>query len=144
MDNKPISAEMPKMGAEAQLTEGMSVVEPSNNGGRIHRLGYLEIIEDEIKKVEVDTEEMASEDVDDNLHTWDNEEAAGEGRLRILTIEEARRPGFSLYDSCHRIMVDCRLQSLQVNVTNANKGWGGLRPASRPNKKNKRYSHYKY
>lgn len=123
------------------LTEGMSVV-PSNNSGRIHRLGYLEIIEDGSEKVEVDTEGMAPEDVDDNLHTWDNEEAAGESRLRILTIEEARRQGFSLYDSCHRIMVDCRLQSLQVNVTNANKGWGGLRPASRPNKKNKGKTYY--
>ena len=139
MDNKPISAEMPKMGAEAQLTEGMSVV-PSNNSGRIHRLGYLEIIGDDSEKVE--TEGMTPEELD-ALRIWEIEKAADEGRLRIheivLTEEEAKRLGISFCDPCHRIMVDCRLQSLQVNVTNANKGLGGLRPASRPNKKNKGY-----
>lgn len=144
MDNKPISAEMPMMGAEAQLTEGMSVV-PSNNSGRIHRLGYLEIIEDGSEKVEVDTEGMSPEELDD-LRIWEIEKAADEGRLRIheivLTEEEAKRLGISFCDPCHRIMVDCRLQSLQVNVTNANKGLGGLRPASRPNKKNKGYTRF--
>ena len=144
MDNKPISAEMPKMGAEAQLTEGMSVV-PSNNSGRIHRLGYLEIIEDGSEKVEVDTEGMTPEELDD-LRIWEIEKAADEGRLHIheftITEEEAKRLGISFCDPCHRIMVDCRLQSLQVNVTNANKGLGGLRPASRPNKKNKGYTRF--
>ena len=144
MDNKPISAEMPMMGAEAQLTEGMSVV-PSNNSGRIHRLGYLEIIEDGSEKVEVDTEGMTPEELDD-LRIWEIEKAADEGRLLIheftITEEEAKRLGISFCDPCHRIMVDCRLQSLQVNVTNANKGLGGLRPASRPNKKNKGYTRF--
>ena len=144
MDNKPISAVTPQMGAEAQLNEGMSVV-PSNNGGRIHRLGYIEIIEDDTEKVEVDTEGMTPEELD-ALRIWEIEKAADEGRLLIheftITEEEAKRLGISFCDPCHRIMVDCRLQSVQVNVTNANKGLGGLRPASRPNKKNKGYTRF--
>ena len=132
-------AETPQVGAKAQLNEGMSVV-PSNKSGRIHRLGYLEIIGDDSEKVE--TEGMTPEELDD-LRIWEIEKAADEGRLRIheivLTEEEAKRLGISFCDPCHRIMVDRRLQSLQVNVTNANKGLGGLRPASRPNKKNKGY-----
>ena len=55
-------AETPQTGAEAQLTEGMSVV-PSNNGGRIHRLGFIEIIEDDTEKVEMDTEGMTAEEL---------------------------------------------------------------------------------
>ena len=38
MSKNLFMAETPQVGAEAQLNEGMSVV-PSNNGGRIHRLG---------------------------------------------------------------------------------------------------------
>ena len=127
------------------LLKDMSVVEPSNNGGRIHRLGFIEIIEDENAEV-VDTEGMSPEELED-LRTWEIEKAADEGRLIIheidLTDEQAKRLGISFCDPCHRIMVDCRLQSLQVNVTNANKGLGGLRPASRPNKKNKGYTRFK-
>ena len=141
MNNKLISAETPQTGAEAQLTEGMSLV-PSNNGSRVHRLGYIEIIEDDTEKVEVETEGMTPEELED-LRTWEIEKAADEGRLIIheftITEEAAKRLGISFCDPCHRIMVDRRLQSLQVNVTNANKGLGGLRPASRPNKKNKGY-----
>ena len=141
MNKNLLMAETPQTGAEAQLTEGMSVV-PSNNSGRLHRLGYIEIIEDDTEKVEVETEGMTPEELDD-LRIWEIEKAADEGRLRIheivLTEEEAKRLGISFCDPCHRIMVDRRLQSLQVNVTNANKGLGGLRPASRPNKKNKGY-----
>ena len=141
MSKNLFMAETPQVGAEAQLNEGMSVV-PSNNGGRIHRLGFIEIIEDDTEKVEVDTEGMTPEELD-ALRIWEIEKAADEGRLLIheftITEEEAKRLGISFCDPCHRIMVDCRLQSLQVNVTNANKGLGGLRPASRPNKKNKGY-----
>ena len=36
------------------LTEDLIVVESSNNGGRIHRLGYLEIIGDDTEKVETE------------------------------------------------------------------------------------------
>ena len=144
MSKNLFMAETPQVGAEAQLNEGMSVV-PSNNGGRIHRLGYIEIIEDDTEKVEVDTEGMTPEELD-ALRIWEIEKAADEGRLLIheftITEEEAKRLGISFCDPCHRIMVDCRLQSLQVNFTNANKGLGGLRPASRPNKKNKGYTRF--
>jgi len=133
MDNKPISAEMPMMGAEAQLTEGMSVV-PSNNSGRIHRLGYLEIIEDGSEKVEVDTEGMSPEELDD-LRIWEIEKAADEGRLRIheivLTEEEAKRLGISFCDPCHRSELP---YSISIPCS--------LRPASRPNKKNKGYTRF--
>ena len=118
--------------------EGMSVVEPSNDGGRIHRLGFIEIIEDDTEKVAVDTEEMAPEDVDDNLHTWDSAEAAGEGRLRILTVEETKRQGFTLSDSCHgfetpnSIPIPGHHRGEPIAV-NERKGWRSLRPASRPN-----------
>ena len=98
------STEMPQVGVEAQLAEGMSVA-PSNNSGRIHRLGYLEIIEDGSEKVELDTEGMTPEELDD-LRIWEIEKAADEGRLRIheivLTEEEAKRLGISFCDPCHR------------------------------------------
>ena len=141
MNKNLLMAETPQVGAKAQLNEGMSVV-PSNKSGRIHRLGFIEIIDDDTEKVEVDTEGMTPEELD-ALRIWEIEKAADEGRLHIheftITEEEAKRLGISFCDPCHRIMVDRRLQSLQVNVTNANKGLGGLRPASRPNKKNKGY-----
>lgn len=144
MDNKPISAEMPKMGAEAQLTEGMSVV-PSNNSGRIHRLGYLEIIEDGSEKVEVDTEGMTPEELDD-LRIWEIEKAADEGRLRIheivLTEEEAKRLGISFCYTGERVALrhgiqipsNHRFGPIAINES--------LRPASRPNKKNKGKTYY--
>ena len=127
MDNKLISAETPQVGAEAQLTEGMSVV-PSNNGGRIHRLGFIEIIEDENAEV-VDTEGMSPEELED-LRTWEIEKAADEGRLIIheidLTDEQAKRLGISFCDPCHRSELP---YSISIPCS--------LRPASRPNKKNK-------
>jgi len=133
-----------QVGAEAQLTEGMSVVEPSNNVGRIHRLGYLEIIEDDTEKVKVDTEEMAPEDVDDL--TWEIEKAADEGRLRIreivLTEEEAKKLGISFCYTgervalSHGIQIPCnhRFGPIAINES--------LRPASRPNKKNKGFPRF--
>lgn len=136
----------PQMGAEAQLTEGMSVVEPSNNSGRIHRLDFIEIIEDDTEKEEMDTEEMAPEDVDDNLHTWDCEKATDEGRLRIrevvLTEEEAKRLGISFCYTgervalSHGIQIPCnhRFGPIAINES--------LRPASRPNKKNKGFPRF--
>ena len=51
MSKNLFMAETPQVGAEAQLIEGMSVV-PSNNGGRVHRLGFIEIIEDDTEKVD--------------------------------------------------------------------------------------------
>jgi len=102
MSNIRFMADALHVGAEAQLPEGMSVA-PSNNGGRIHRLGYLEIIEDGSEKVE--TEGMTPEELDD-LRIWEIEKAADEGRLRIheivLTEEEAKRLGISFCDPCHR------------------------------------------
>lgn len=116
------------------LTEDLIVVEPSNNGGRIHRLGYLEIIEDGSEKVEVDTEEMTPEELDD-LRIWEIEKAADEGRLRIheivLTEEEAKRLGISFCDPCHRSELP---YSISIPCS--------LRPASRPNKKNKGYTRF--
>ena len=142
MDNKLISAETPQVGAEAQLIEGMSVV-PSNNGGRIHRLGYIEIIEDDTEKVEVDTEGMTPEELD-ALRIWEIEKAADEGRLLIheftITDEEAAKLGISFLEPCHRIeipdyfKISCSLHDVP-SATNEKKSWRSLRPASRPNKK---------
>lgn len=119
------------VGAEAQLPEGMSVA-PSNNRGRIHRLGYLEIIGDDSEKVE--TEGMTPEELDD-LRIWEIEKAADEGRLRIheivLTEEEAKRLGISFCDPCHRSELP---YSISIPCS--------LRPASRPNKKNKGYTRF--
>ncbi len=136
-----------QVGAEAQLTEGMSVVEPSNNVGRIHRLGYLEIIEDDTEKVEVNTLDMTPDDLDDL--TWEIEKAADEGRLLIheftITDEEAAKLGISFLEPCHRIeipdyfKISCSLHDVP-SATNEKKSWRNLRPASRPNKKNKGYT----
>lgn len=113
------------------LTEGMSVV-PSNNSGRIHRLGYLEIIEDDSEKV--DTEGMTPEELDD-LRIWEIEKAADEGRLLIheftITEEEAKRLGISFCDPCHRSELP---YSISIPCS--------LRPASRPNKKNKGFPRF--
>ena len=137
------TAVTPQMGAEAQLFEGMSVV-PSNNGSRVHRLGYIEIIEDDTEKVEVETEGMTPDDLDDL--TWKTEKAADEGRLRIheivLTEEEAKRLGISFcYTServalRHGIQIPCnhRFGPIVINES--------LRPASRPNKKNNGKTYY--
>ena len=142
MDNKLISAETPQVGAEAQLIEGMSVV-PSNNGGRIHRLGFIEIIDDDTEKVEVDTEGMTPEELD-ALRIWEIEKAADEGRLLIheftITDEEAAKLGISFLEPCHRIeipdyfKISCSLHDVP-SATNEKKSWRSLRPASRPNKK---------
>ena len=113
------------------LTEGMSVV-PSNNSSRIHRLGYLEIIEDDSEKV--DTEGMSPEELED-LRTWEIEKAADEGRLIIheidLTDEQAKRLGISFCDPCHRSELP---YSISIPCS--------LRPASRPNKKNKGFPRF--
>ena len=149
MDNKLISAETPQVGAEAQLIEGMSVV-PSNNGGRIHRLGFIEIIDDDTEKVEVDTEGMTPEELD-ALRIWEIEKAADEGRLLIheftITDEEAAKLGISFLEPCHRIeipdyfKISCSLHDVP-SATNEKKSWRNLRPASRPNKKNKGYTRF--
>lgn len=130
------------------LTEDMIVVVPSNNGGRIHRLGYLEIVEDGSEKVEVDTEGMTPEELDD-LRIWEIEKAADEGRLRIheivLTDEEAAKLGIRFLEPYHRIeMIQNRFSLHDVpGVTNENKDWRSLRPASRPNK-NKGKTNYSF
>lgn len=143
------STEMPQVGVEAQLAEGMSVA-PSNNSGRIHRLGFLEIIEDDTEKVEVDTEGMTPEELD-ALHIWEIEKAADEGRLLIheftITDEEAAKLGISFLEPCHRIeMPDYFKISYSLHdvpsATSVKKGWGRLRPASRPNKKNNGKTYY--
>lgn len=125
------------------LTEDLIVVESSNNGGRIHRLGYLEIIGDDTEKVE--TEGMPPEELDD-LRIWEIEKAADEGRLRIheivLTEEDAARLGISFcYTServalRHGIQIPCnhRFGPIAINES--------LRPASRPNKKNKGFPRF--
>ena len=125
------------------LTEDLIVVESSNNGGRIHRLGYLEIIEDGSEKVE--TEGMTPEELDD-LRIWEIEKAADEGRLRIheivLTEEDAARLGISFcYTServalRHGIQIPCnhRFGPIAINES--------LRPAFRPNKKNKGFPRF--
>ena len=131
MSNIRFMADALQVGAEAQLPEGMSVA-PSNNRGRIHRLGYLEIIGDDSEKVE--TEGMTPEELDD-LRIWEIEKAADEGRLRIheivLTEEEAKRLGISFCDPCHRSELP---YSISIPCS--------LRPASRPNKKNKGYTRF--
>ncbi len=131
MSKNLFMAETPQMGVKAQLSEGMSVV-PSNNRGRIHRLGYLEIIGDDSEKVE--TEGMTPEELDD-LRIWEIEKAADEGRLRIheivLTEEEAKRLGISFCDPCYRSELP---YSISIPCS--------LRPASRPNKKNKGKTYY--
>ena len=115
------------------LLKDMSVVEPSNNGGRIHRLGFIEIIEDENAEV-VDTEGMSPEELED-LRTWEIEKAADEGRLIIheidLTDEQAKRLGISFCDPCHRSELP---YSISIPCS--------LRPASRPNKKNKGFPRF--
>lgn len=146
MNKNLLMAETPQVGAKAQLNEGMSVV-PSNKSGRIHRLGFIEIIDDDTEKVEVDTEEMAPEDVDDL--TWEIEKAADEGRLRIheivLTDEEAAKLGIRFLEPYHRIEMIQNRFSLhdEPGVTNKNKDWRSLRPASRPNK-NKGKTNYSF
>lgn len=132
MSNIRFMADALHVGAEAQLPEDMIVVAPSNNRGRIHRLGYLEIIGDDSEKVE--TEGMTPEELDD-LRIWEIEKAADEGRLRIheivLTEEEAKRLGISFCDPCHRSELP---YSISIPCS--------LRPASRPNKKNKGYTRF--
>lgn len=146
MNKNLLMAETPQVGAKAQLNEGMSVV-PSNKSGRIHRLGFIEIIDDDTEKVEVDTEEMAPEDVDDL--TWEIEKAADEGRLRIheivLTDEEAAKLGIRFLEPYQRIEMIQNRFSLhdEPGVTNKNKDWRSLRPASRPNK-NKGKTNYSF
>ena len=146
MKQSDSSTEMPQVGVEAQLAEGMSVA-PSNNSGRIHRLGFLEIIEDDTEKVEVDTEGMTSEEIDDL--TWEIEKAADEGRLRIheivLTEEEAAKLGIRFLEPYHRVEMIQIPFSLhdEPGVTNKNKDWRSLRPASRPNK-NKGKTNYSF
>lgn len=149
MSKNLFMAETPQVGAEAQLIEGMSVV-PSNNGGRIHRLGYIEIIEDDTEKFEVDTEGMTPEELD-ALRIWEIEKAADEGRLLIheftITDEEAAKLGISFLEPCHRIeipdyfKISCSLHDVP-SATNEKKSWRSLRPASRPNKKNKGYTRF--
>ena len=135
------------MGAKAQLNEGMSVV-PSNKSGRIHRLGFIEIIDDDTEKVEVDTEGMTPEELD-ALRIWEIEKAADEGRLRIheivLTDEEAAKLGIRFLEPYHRIEMIQNRFSLhdEPGVTNENKDWRSLRPASRPNK-NKGKTNYSF
>ena len=131
------------------LLKDMSVVEPSNNGGRIHRLGFIEIIEDENAEV-VDTEGMSPEELED-LRTWEIEKAADEGRLIIheidLTDEQAKKLGITFIEPYHRFELPYSItipSSLQgaPSATSVKKGWGRLRPASRPNKKNKGKTYY--
>jgi len=129
------------------LNEGMSVV-PSNKSGRIHRLGFIEIIDDDTEKVEVDTEGMTPEELD-ALRIWEIEKAADEGRLRIheivLTDEEAAKLGIRFLEPYHRIEMIQNRFSLhdEPGVTNKNKDWRSLRPASRPNK-NKGETNYSF
>jgi len=142
MNKNLLMAETPQVGAKAQLNEGMSVV-PSNKSGRIHRLGFIEIIDDDTEKVEVDTEGMTPEELD-ALRIWEIEKAADEGRLLIheftITDEEAAKLGISFLEPCHRIeMPDYFKISYSLHdvpsATNEKKSWRSLRPASRPNKK---------
>ena len=150
MSKNLFMAETPQVGAEAQLSEGMSVV-PSKNGGRIHRLGFIEIIEDDTDKVEMDTEGMTPEELD-ALRIWEIEKAADEGRLLIheftITDEEAAKLGISFLEPCHRIempdyfKISCSLHDVP-SATNEKKSWRSLRPASRPNK-NKGKTNYSF
>ena len=147
MNKNLLMAETPQVGAKAQLNEGMSVV-PSNKSGRIHRLGFIEIIDDDTEKVEVDTEGMTPEELD-ALRIWEIEKAADEGRLRIheivLTDEEAAKLGIRFLEPYHRIEMIQNRFSLhdEPGVTNKNKDWRSLRPASRPNK-NKGKTNYSF
>jgi hypothetical protein len=147
MNKNLLMAETPQVGAKAQLNEGMSVV-PSNKSGRIHRLGFIEIIDDDTEKVEVDTEGMTPEELD-ALRIWEIEKAADEGRLRIheivLTDEEAAKLGIRFLEPYHRIEMIQNRFSLhdEPGVTNKNKDWRSLRPASRPNK-NKGETNYSF
>lgn len=148
MKNSYSQAETPQVGAEAQLNEGMSVV-PSNNGGRIYRLGFIEIIEDEICEA-VDKEGMTPEELED-LRTWEIEKAADEGRLRfhefVITEEEAQRMGIRFLEPYHKVDMHHSItipghHRGEPIAANDKTGWRSLRPASRPNKKNKGYSRY--
>lgn len=118
-----------------QFTEDMIVVVPSNNDERVYRFGYLEILDEANNKVEVNTLDMTPDDLDDL--TWEIEKAADEGRLRIheivLTEEEAKRLGISFCDPCHRSELP---YSISIPCS--------LRPASRPNKKNKGKTNYSF
>ncbi len=127
------------------LTEDMIVVVPSNNGGRIHRLGYLEILDEANNKVEVNTLDMTPDDLDDL--TWEIEKAADEGRLRIHEIvltEEAKRLGISYCYTgervalSHGIQIPCNHRFGPIAINEC------LRPASRPNKKNKGKTDYSF
>lgn len=149
-ENKFIGQNMPHVSV-FDLLNDVNVV-PSNNGGRIHRLGYLEIIEDDTEKVEVDTEGMTPEELED-LRTWEIEKAADEGRLRfhefVITEEEAQRMGIRFLEPYHRVDIHHSI-TIPGNhrgepiAANEKTGWRSLRPASRPNKKNKGYSQYNY
>ena len=126
------------------LTEDMIVVVPSNNDERVYRFGYLEILDEANNKVEVNTLNMTPDDLDDL--TWEIEKAADEGRLRIheivLTEEEAKRLGISFCYTGervalrHGIQIPCnhRFGPIAINES--------LRPASRPNKKNKGFPRF--
>jgi hypothetical protein len=77
------------------------------------------------------------------------EKAADEGRLRIheivLTDEEAAKLGIRFLEPYHRIEMIQNRFSLhdEPGVTNKNKDWRSLRPASRPNK-NKGETNYSF
>lgn len=126
------------------LTEDMIVVVPSNNDERVYRFGYLEILDEANNKVEVNTLDMTPDDLDDL--TWEIEKAADEGRLRIheivLTEEEAKRLGISFCYTGERVALrhgiqipsNHRFGPIAINQN--------LRPASRPNKKNKGKTYY--
>ena len=133
------------------LTEDMIVVVPSNNESRLHRLGFIEIIEDDTEKVEMDTEGMTPEELD-ALRIWEIEKAADEGRLIIheidLTDEQAKKLGITFIEPYHRFELPCSItipSSLQgaTSATSVKKGWRSLRPASRPNK-NKGKTNYSF
>ena len=148
-NEKRYADQVPHMSFLAQSLKDSSVA-PSNNGGRIHRLGFIEIIDDDTEKVEVDTEGMTPEELD-ALRIWEIEKAADEGRLLIheftITDEEAAKLGISFLEPCHRIeipdyfKISCSLHDVP-SATNEKKSWRSLRPASRPNKKNKGYTRF--
>lgn len=127
-----------------QFTEDMIVVVPSNNDERVYRFGYLEILDEANNKVEVNTLDMTPDDLDDL--TWEIEKAADEGRLRIheivLTEEEAKRLGISFCYTgervalSHGIQIPCNHRSGPIAIKQC------LRPASRPNKKNKGFPRF--
>lgn len=139
-DNEKRHADQEKL----QFTEDMIVVVPSNNDERVYRFGYLEILDEANNKVEVNTLDMTPDDLDDL--TWEIEKAADEGRLRIheivLTEEEAKRLGISFCYTGERVALrhgiqipsNHRFGPIAINES--------LRPASRPNKKNKGKTYY--